>query len=84
MHNVLEIPEFIPLPDALRVLSDMGVKKKRSSLYGLVRDGTIPSARFGISHAIRRSDLPGIAASMIAMGDRRKRAHTSSAILANA
>lgn len=84
MHNALEIPDFIPLPDALRALSDMGVKKKRSQLYSLVREGVIPTARFGAACAVRRSDLPEIAATVNAIGDRRKRTRTSSTIAANA
>lgn len=84
MHNALEVPDFIPLSDALRALADMGVKNKKSNLYGLVREGVIPTYRLGSFSAVRRSDLPEIAATVNAIGNRRKRIRTSSAIVANA
>lgn len=84
MHNALEIPDFMPLPDAFAALAEMGVNNKRSHLYSLVREGVISTERFAHAYGVRRSDLPEIAATVSAVGDRRKRVRTSSAIVANA
>jgi len=84
MHNALEPSDFMPLPDAFKALADMGLSNKRSHLYSLVREGIIPTERFAHAYGVRRDDLPEIAATVTAIGDRRKRTRTSSTIAANA
>ncbi|NIE81065.1 MULTISPECIES: hypothetical protein [unclassified Asaia] len=84
MSTALETTDFLPLADALRVLADMGVKNSRSHLYSLAREGVIPTIRLGFACGVRRDDLPEIAATVNAIGDRRKRTRTSSTIAANA